>query len=395
MINYGEQTKAIAIKKENAMEEYSNKKMKLKATEAALGDIESKLSIRDKLLAKNSELLNEKNQLVKLTAELVQLETQNEADSLIVQKNNEVTAVRENIQQKVEEIFQFSNTKEGLPSRQLLTEWLDNIIQLNKERVYVDLYSDRLADLDAEYDRFAPMGSTMARLEREINVFEREYLEILHGLNMSKLRQQNIEMSSNLEVVDWPLQATDPLPSKRMLLLIVSFVFGLIAPLSIIIATDLLDNTLKNPSKAESITGLEVAGALPVLNEKFHEDYSDLLPKLAGQLVSNLDLEEGGNRLITVFSALPCEGKSTVSDLLFKELKKRGSRVMLIKPASENTSEDDVFSYTEFRQSRETIQELIGESVDYTYKILELPAFSEGFIPTEIYPPVRYIIHYK
>ncbi|WP_425390682.1 GumC family protein [Ekhidna sp.] len=383
VINYGEQTKAIAIKKENAMEEYSNKKMKLKATEAALGEIESKLSIRDKLLAKNSELLDEKNRLVSLTGDLAKLETHDASDSLIMQKSNEIESVRDNIQRKVEEIFQFSNTKEGLPSRQLLTEWLDNIIQLNKEKVYVDLYSNRLEDLDSEYDRFAPMGSTIARLEREINVFEREYLEILHGLNMSKLRQQNIEMSSNLEVVDWPLMATDPLPSKRMILLIASFMFGLIAPLSIIIAADLLDHSLRSPAKAEAITGLEVAGALPVLNEKFNANYSDLLPKLAGQLASNLDLEDSSNRLITIFSALPGEGKSTVSGLLFNELKKRGSKVMMIKPATNEASEDDVFSYTEFRQSRETIQELIGESVEYTYKILELPAFSEGFIPTE------------
>lgn len=383
VINYGEQTKAIAIKKENAMEEYSNKKMKLRATEAALKELEDKLSIRDKLLEKNSELLDEKDRLVELTAELARLETHNAGDSLIAQKNREVLQTRSNIQRKVEEIFRFSNTKEGLPSGQLLTEWLDNIIQLNKERVYVDLYSDRLSHLDAEYDRFAPMGSTIARLEREINVFEREYLEILHGLNMSKLRQQNIEMSSNLEVVDWPLPATDPLPSKRMLLLIASFLFGLIAPLSIIIAADLLDNTLRNPSKAEAITGLEVAGALPVLDDSFKNDHSDLLPKLAGQLASNLDVEDTSNRLITVFSAMPGEGKSTVSDLLFKELKKRGAKVMLIKPESEQSNQDDVFSYTEFRQSHETIQDLIEESLDYTYKIVELPAFTKGFIPTE------------
>jgi hypothetical protein len=42
-----------------------------------------------------------------------------------------------------------------------------------------------------------PAGATIKRLEREISVSEQGYLELLHGLNLAKLKLQDNEMSSN------------------------------------------------------------------------------------------------------------------------------------------------------------------------------------------------------
>jgi hypothetical protein len=40
-----------------------------------------------------------------------------------------------------------------------------------------------------------PAGATIKRLEREISVSEQGYLELLHGLNLAKLKLQDNEMS--------------------------------------------------------------------------------------------------------------------------------------------------------------------------------------------------------
>jgi hypothetical protein len=47
-----------------------------------------------------------------------------------------------------------------------------------------------------------PAGATIKRLEREISVSEQGYLELLHGLNLAKLKLQDNEMSSNLKAID-------------------------------------------------------------------------------------------------------------------------------------------------------------------------------------------------
>jgi hypothetical protein len=39
------------------------------------------------------------------------------------------------------------------------------------------------------------------RIEREITVSEQGYLEILHGLNLAKLKLQDSEMSSNIKLL--------------------------------------------------------------------------------------------------------------------------------------------------------------------------------------------------
>jgi hypothetical protein len=41
------------------------------------------------------------------------------------------------------------------------------------------------------------------RIEREISA-EQGYLEILHGLNLAKLKLQDSEMSSNIKTIDEP-----------------------------------------------------------------------------------------------------------------------------------------------------------------------------------------------
>jgi uncharacterized protein involved in exopolysaccharide biosynthesis len=60
-----------------------------------------------------------------------------------------------------------------------------------------------------------PAGATIKRLEREISVSEQGYLELLHGLNLAKLKLQDNEMSSNLKAIDPPFYPLSPNPTKR------------------------------------------------------------------------------------------------------------------------------------------------------------------------------------
>ena len=297
VINYGEQTKAIAIKKQNALEEYSNKKMNLLATQVALNEIEEKLKIRENLLSKNSDLLDKRNRLAELVQQLARSKSSNSIDSSQRDIKSEIEMLKKGIQEDMEIVFSYSNSKEGLPNQQLLNNWLENVITLNREKANVDYYKNRLDELDALYDNFAPLGSTLARLEREISVAEREYLEILNGLNMSKLRQQNIQLSSQLETVDWPQLPTQALASKRKLLIAVGFMFGLISVLTFLVARELLDNTCSTPSKAEKATKLELIGAFPIINKKLDKEYPILLNRLKSVTVTKLISENTPSKL--------------------------------------------------------------------------------------------------
>ena len=393
VINYGEQTKAIAIKKENALEEFSLKKMNLEATQSAVLAIEERLKVREDILSKNVDILDKKDELEALTTQLALMES-NGKDSLMSMLIAKQEALKKAIGEDVETLYRFSNSKEGLPSKQLLTDWLNNVIQLNREKVNVELYKQRLVEIDEQYDHFAPLGSTIARLEREINVFEQSYLQILHGLNMSKLRQQNIEMSSNLEVIDWPSYPYEPMASKRMLMVFLALFVGFMGILSVLVTADLLDGTLKNPQKAAKDTSLELAGAFPVFNKEFNEKYQSVLPRLTGLIASKIKLEqattvENKQEIIVFFSVSPREGNSTIARQLFEHLSAMGDQVALIAPQNEKSvAAEHIYHYevdSKFT-GMSSVQALVPQQdlSSYDYVLLVIPALNLGQVPIQI-----------
>jgi uncharacterized protein involved in exopolysaccharide biosynthesis len=73
-----------------------------------------------------------------------------------------------------------------------------------------------------------PAGATIKRLEREISVSEQGYLELLHGLNLAKLKLQDNEMSSNLKAIDPPFYPLSPNPTKRAINIAAAFIGGIL-----------------------------------------------------------------------------------------------------------------------------------------------------------------------
>ena len=399
VINYVEQTKAIAFKKQNALEEFAMKKMNLKATEAALTQIENKLKIRESILGKNVEILDKKKRLTEITGQLALLQAQSGQDSVFNELIKEQTELKESLKRDVEVLFTYSNSKEGLPSRQLLNDWLNNVVQMERDRVTVELYQQRLNDLDNEYDRFAPMGSTIARLEREINVYEREYLEILHGLNMAKLRQQNIEMSSNVEILDQPKLPQEPLPSKRALMIVASFMFGFMTVVSSLVAGVLLDNSLKNPIKAQKITDLNVIGAFPKMDERLNKKYNGITHQLAQILSNKLKLEAHSLNLsqpicIATISTQAREGKSTILKQLFDNMSESGESVCIIHPKNNITEEaDHHFPYDTENHSDYSLARILASDLNqYKYVLIELPAWVEGNLDVTVLNQVNLML---
>lgn len=386
VINYGEQTKAIAIKKQNALEEYSNKKMNLLATQVALNEIEDKLKIREDLLSKNSDLLDKRNRLTDLVQQMARSQSSDNVDGYQEGMEKEIEDLKKGIQKDLEIVFSYSNSKEGLPNRQLLTQWLENVISLNREKANVDYFKKRLDELDALYDNFAPLGSTLARLEREISVAEREYLEILNGLNLSKLRQQNIQLSSQLEIVDWPQLPTQALASKRKLLVAIGFLFGLISVLTLLVARELLDHTISTPSKAEKASKLDLIGAFPIMNEKLEKENPTLIRRIKSLSVTKLISEKTHSKLITVFSVYEGEGKRTIANLLASELRKAGIQANIVRPFNEGDQiEDNVQTYlvdSKLNQINNLKKLNINKLKGFTFLIL--PALTNGKIPYEL-----------
>ncbi|MFZ9045552.1 MAG: GumC family protein [Cyclobacteriaceae bacterium] len=394
VINYSEETKALAIKKQNAQEQFAQLTRDFKATEAALNQLEEKLEIRKDQFRANSELIDSKNSLSSIATEIAIIENRNAQDSTLKFLYSRQDSLKASIRKQMDYIVSSSSTPEGIQGGQLVTDWLDNLVQYNRESASLKMFLEWIETIDKEYEEFTPMGSTIDRMERQINVYEREYLTVLNGLNQAKLKAKNLELTGKLEVLDAPDYPVEPESSKRMLLVLMSLFVGFVGVLSFLIAVELLDDTLKNPEKGSKDTGLELAAAFPFMDEKYMNKYADITSRLLGFFANNIKLErfvskEKEQTLITIFSLNEGVGKSTILRLIHEVFVTSGEKSILVTPnkeLAENHEHVVDYSADESFSGIDSLESLIAQEKlkEYQYVFLELPPLVDNQIPINL-----------
>jgi hypothetical protein len=235
-------------------------------------------------------------------------------------------------------------------------------------------------------------------------VAEKQYLEILHGYHLAKLRQQNVEMSNNIQIMDSPAFPSKPLASQRMLLVILSFIASFFFLLVYFIARELLDTSIKNTTRAEELTGLNTFSALP--NKSVSSNglqMGRIENTLLDYAVSNLKIElennpqTSNNYLITVISSREMEGKSYAAQKLAEKLYSLDYSVLFISNDDniEDAETDDRklrtlrYDITSRLFSAKTEENLLPEFSrvnrnSFNFIIVEVPAISVNAIPNQL-----------
>ena len=358
IINYYEQSKAVALAKEALDVDYNNMRIKLAGTEAAIKRLEEKLDDQQKVQLKSAPILEKRNQLSQINTRIATAETIG-SDKNDVDRQNlaslkvKAEKLKEEIRVSVGELYSFGNTTEGLPISTLLNDWITNVINFEDTKAGLVVLAKRIQEFQKQYEIYAPAGANLKRIEREISVSEQEFLELLHGLNLAKLKMQDIELSSNLKAVDQPYYPASPNPTKRKMLIIIAALLGFLGILSTILALEFFDDTLRNPKKAARILGLLPLGIFPkiylkseVLNFPF---IAYRLLELMVQRIELLKKEKPENRnpfQILVFSTSNNEGKTVITQNLASRLKKSGNKVIVIRYSQESLDRKSFENYS-------------------------------------------------
>ena len=343
IINYYEQTKAIAGMKENLDQEYSLKQIAYASADAAIKMIEKKLEAHAKLTINTNAIMALRTELSQTTMQIANIEIDLGNDSATVLQleslKSRVDYLKKQIQKNLDNLYIINNSVEGLPTRDLLLSWLDNVIAYEESKAALRVLADRKKQFQRYYEIFAPLGAEMKRIERLIGVTENEFLQLLHDLNLAKLRQQDDELSTNIKVVDSPYYPLRPLASKTLFLVILAGIIGFFLIVAILIALEYFDTTIKTPERAEKYIGLKVAGIYPRITKHFYSaDLDFILPRLIEIMAQNVKLalcqtpEMALKRPQTVlfFSMLDAEGKTTIGRELTKKLKSFGDNVLYL-----------------------------------------------------------------
>jgi succinoglycan biosynthesis transport protein ExoP len=324
IINYYEQTRFIAGNREELEKEYQEQLRIKAAAESALARVN--LEIKDKrvLSSLQNQIAVNQGKLADYNFALMELDLINDKQkedpnqSLRQELQGKISSLRAEVMGATYAVVDVSQTSDGLPTQNLLSQWLSSVITKEESTAKIQVMDHRMKEYDQIYDRFAPLGSTLKRLESEIDVAEREYLENLHSFNQARLHKYNMEMSSNLKVIDKPFYPAQAEKSKALMMLVLSFIVGLVIPSGVLIGAEIMDGSLKCPKNAKEQTGLSVAGLLPLYpkkKEKSPVDFDTLDRQAMNLFLQELKVASRaveGRSIISVCSIHPLEGKSTI-----------------------------------------------------------------------------------
>ncbi len=349
IINYYEQSKAVAVVKEDLDVEYNNKKINLAGVQAAIKRLEEKLGIQQQIQLKSSIILEKRNQLGDLNYEISSIETFGLNENANGEKLSDLKAQAERLKDEIKtavgELFTYNNSVEGLPLSTILTDWISNVIEAENLKAGIDVLGERIKEFQKQYAIYAPAGANIKRIEREISVSEQEFLEILHGLNLAKLKMQDNELSSNIKAVDPPFFPISPIPTKRKILVLLAAFMGFMIVFSAIFILEYFDDSLKKPSKANSILKLTNIGVLPkILLNARKINLPFIVNRLLEIIILNIEMylktnkSDKSTETLLFFSTLSQEGKTVVIGNLARKLKTQGKKILVL-----NFSRDSLF----------------------------------------------------
>ena len=415
IINYYEQTKEIAGKKENLDVDIQKIQMDYAAAKSALAELDRKLTDKDKIYLKSEEILRKSNKLSTINSRISLTEIYNENNSVkdydaLKNLKNESETLKKQLNDDVDQLYLYGRSREGLPIKELLSQWLTNSIKKEETKASLDVLLKRKSEFGSIYSLFAPMGATLKRIERKIGITESEYLELLHSLTLAKLKQQNVELSSSLKIVDQPFLPLVPKASKRKMLIIIAGLVGFVIVLFSLILVEYFDSTIKTPERLENLTKIKLAGIYPLFfkNKKNNSIDLDFVTNRSIEMISqnlklkinNVDSILTKPNLVVFFSTRNKEGKSSIIDEITNKFREYGDIVLCLKYFHKNNSIDKTQNHSNHNDNYtynvdsnffeiKNITELLNKNYipqqdEIKYIFIEIPSILSISYPSDI-----------
>jgi len=176
---------------------------------------------------------------------------------------------------------------------------------------------------------------SLPQQERELAQINRSFLvneKIYSYLLMKRAETAIVESStvSETRIIDKAITPYLPIKPKRMLMVIVGFILGMIIGIALAFLRNRLNNTIQNIEDIENHSDISLYGAVPNKDSKNGKQ-----PFLEAMRVIRTNLEflpdnDKKCKLVTITSSIPTEGKTTIATELAKIISSSQKRVLLV-----------------------------------------------------------------
>lgn len=398
ILDYVEQVRAIALKKEDMEAEMQAERMKLASAESAVKYVEDELAVHSDVLVKNDSLLRKRALLEKLSGELALRKTFDGQTADTTTLGNRIALLKSSMRDDLSQVYALSYSTSGVSTRELLNRWFESIIAVGQANARLRVFDGWKNDFTNTYKQFAPMGSNLNKIDRELEIAEQEYLRMVESLNLAQLRKQNMSLSTDLKVVDAPAFPSYPNPSKRWMLVALAGILGLVLTIVVLVVLEMSDTSVRTPERFAAATGLSLAAAWPVFKRKMRRiDVPAVKQLLSAKLFEDIRLRAGDCAKpvqVAFFSPRSNEGRTAVLLETALAAHKRGFSVLAMVPEGTQAEselpaeavqqyalDNDFFLADSFAASLGLTD---GALAGYDFVLVEVPALLTNEMPAAI-----------
>jgi len=361
----------------------SDEQQKMTAAQASMRQIESRMGTQGKSMNR-SNILAKQEQLARLQGQLTNAEMRGASSGQIASLRTQLERVKTDLSNDLAE----SMASAGTTSDAAATEYFTRLLAYEESKARLRALQTQKSATNQEFNKHLPLQDSLRRLQREIEICEKEYLAALAERNRSRREQQDQLSFSNIQVYDKP---TFPMTgtNKRKMMVILGTMIGFVIPSSIFLGRAYFNNAIQTPQRAEEIIGLRCAGVMPHIDKlKNHKFPETITNGLSDTILKSLYLinSKSGQMRILIISTRSGEGKTIISNMLCERLLSKGRKCLVVKPYIE-AGDWSVVSYKvdkSFYQSRAEDMVPIEKLNDADILFIELPSLIMNDYPVEL-----------
>ena len=329
VINYGEQTKMLAVLDGNQKTSDNTQLMNYTTTKALMDYLERQLGNRAKVITANKEFLNQVTDISRIQSRISNLKLMNSESGGNEQESQlELSRAEHMLQDATDNVKQLTkdieaatySTGYGVKASSMIDRWLEQVLLLEKTKAEMSAQDIMRQKLDKEILYYAPIGATIERKTRHIGFIESNYIEMLRALNSARLRQKNLQMTTaTLRVLNPPMFPMNAQPTNRMMILLGAFMLTFFLTALYFFLIEMLDRTLRDRMRSERITKIPVMGCYPkestLRYRRYNKTISDMaLRQLSKELLPHF--KEGQQNVLNLLSTDAANGKSFLAQEL-------------------------------------------------------------------------------
>ena len=300
VINYGEETKQVAIQNEEMEMREQEIMFSYNSSKAMLQEVEKNMDENARQLINNFQYVNKLKEASNLVGKISQMEAfpeGNKGKGSLQSYKDQLQSAKQDLSDITDRYIIQSHSKEGISKASFVNEWLQLTLQYEKAKSDLRVVQQNIRDMDNKYVFFAPVGVTINRKERAINFTERNYLSILSSYNDALMRKKDLEMTSaTIKVINPPSFPLTSQPTGRKNIVIISFLTSFALIFIFFFLQELLDRTLRDPDRTKRLTRLNVLGAYPEKSSAKYRSYNKTCEDMAIRQFSSVLLRFCTNR---------------------------------------------------------------------------------------------------